>query len=137
MDVQGLLRYEPLQALVLLLNPPQVTRYGHVQSAVLTAPLAKRRVGHHMLSAQGRYRHPDFGLLENCNDVLLGESALSHDDGVLGLRHELIAGYMGGKGHASPTENVLHLSALAGHGTMEVGKEVYAACGEGNVPVAQ
>ena len=38
---------------------------------------------------------------------------------------------------ASPTENVLHLSALAGHGTMEVGKEVYAACGEGNVPVAQ
>ena len=45
-----------------------------------------------MLSAQRRYRHPGFGLLENPNALLLGEPALSHDDGLLGLRHELTTG---------------------------------------------
>jgi len=65
---QGLLGHEPLQPLVLLFKPPQATRLGHVHSAVL----AKRRVGHPMLSAQRRYRHPGFGLLENPKDLLLG-----------------------------------------------------------------
>lgn len=59
-----------------------------------------------MLSAQRRYRHPDFGLLENPNDLLLGEPALSHDDGLHALRPELIAGIpRGGKVKGMPRKN--------------------------------
>jgi hypothetical protein len=36
------------------------------------------------------------GLLKNPNDLFLGESTLPHDDGLLGRRHELIAGIPGG-----------------------------------------
>jgi len=35
-------------------------------------------------------------LLQNPDDLLLAESALPHDDGLLGRRHELLTGIPGG-----------------------------------------
>ena len=72
------LRIHALQAAVLLLKVLQLLELACVQAAILRLPLVEGRVADLVLSAQISHLHARLMLLEDGNDLVFGELALSH-----------------------------------------------------------
>ncbi len=72
------LRIHALQAAVLLLKILQLLELACVQAAVLRLPLVEGGVADLVLSAQVGHLHARFMLLEDADDLMFGELALSH-----------------------------------------------------------
>src|SRR3569623_1209503 len=79
LDIQRLVRHQPLQALVFLLQLFQPPRLRHLQAAVFAPPLVKRHIRDAVLAAQIDDLHPGFGFLQYPDDLLLTEPLLLHD----------------------------------------------------------
>jgi hypothetical protein len=69
---------QPLELGVLGFELAQALGFRDLHAAELGAPLVKRRIAEAAIAAQLLDRHAGLGLLEEADDLFLGESALLH-----------------------------------------------------------